>query len=511
MAVKVPLTDELASIAERYRMPMPRQTIEQFRAIIEPIMSSFERLDALSEPLPEVKYPDRRNWKPSEAENPLGAWFWRAEIKGAPAGPLKGRTVAIKDNVAVAGIPMMNGTHLLDGYVPRTDATIVTRILDAGGTILGKSVCESLCYGGNSNTSDSGIVRNPYDPARSPGGSSTGSAALVAIGAVDLAIGCDQAGSIRIPSSWSGIYGLKPTFGLVPYTGIGEMEYTIDHTGPMARSVADLALFLEVLAGPDGFDSRQHEAPPPQKYTAALSGDIKGLRVGVLKEGFGLERSQKDVDDAVREQAHRLANLGGVVSEVSMPLHRDGFHIWAAIGFEGVLSHMIDGFGCGRNHKGLYPTDFVEFFGDALEKKASQLSATVKLSILLGRYMTDKYRGRYYARARNLSRALKAGYDALFEKFDVLVWPTTSMKAQLIPPPEASIEATVMAAVEMIPNTCPLNVTGHPALSLPCAISEGLPVGMMFVGKIGADATLLRVADVFQREIFSPPQPPRRK
>jgi amidase len=510
MAVKPPNIKELESIAERYHFPMPLETLEQFRAIIEPLMSSYDRLDEMTEPTLTTKYPDRRNWKPSAAENPVGGWYWRSEIKGAAEGPLKGRTFAIKDNVCVAGVPMMNGTKVLEGYTPQVDATIVTRILDAGGTILGKALCESFCYSGNSHTSESGIARNPYDMTRSPGGSSTGSAALVANCEVDMSIGCDQAGSIRIPSSWSGIYGLKPTYGLVPYSGVGPMEHTIDHTGPMARSVADVAAFLEVIAGPDGLDPRQYEAPAPSKYTAALTGDIKGLRVGVMKEGFGLPSSQKDVDDAVREQAGALAKLGATVSEVSMPLHRDGFHIWAAIGFEGVLAYMIDGFGFGKNWKGYYPTDLIETLGKAYRDKAQMLPPTVKMSILLGRYSTDAFNGRYYARARNLSRTLKAGYDALFDKYDILVWPTTPMKAQVIPGPDAPLERKVMAAVEMIPNTCPLNVTGHPALNVPCAISEGLPVGMMFVGPTGGDATILRAADAYQRGIYSPPPAPRR-
>src|SRR4029077_5176117 len=146
---------------------------------------------------------------------------------------------------------MMNGSGLLEGYVSDQDATVVTRVLDAGGTILGKAVCENLCLSSGSHTSASGVAHNPHDPRRSPGGSSSGCGALVASGAVDMAIGGDQAGSIRIPSSWSGIYGLKPTYGLVPYTGICAEDHTLDHTGPMARTVAEIALLLEVLAGPD--------------------------------------------------------------------------------------------------------------------------------------------------------------------------------------------------------------------------------------------------------------------
>src|SRR5205823_6769227 len=197
----------------------------------------------------------------------------------------------------VAGVPMMNGTAVLEGYVPDVDATIVTRILDAAGTIRGKAACESLCFSDGSHTSDSGPVRNPYDPRRTTGGSSSGSAVLVAAGDVDLAIGGDQGGSIRIPSCWCGVYGLKPTYGLVPYTGVFPIELTLDHTGPIARSAADVALLLEVIAGPDGLDPRQPPGLRTEAYTKRLTGDARGLRIGIVNEGFGWPNSEPDVDD----------------------------------------------------------------------------------------------------------------------------------------------------------------------------------------------------------------------
>ena len=168
-----------------------------------------------------------------------------------------GRTVALKDTVLLAGVPLMNGASVMEGYVPEVDATIVTRMLDAGATITGKAVCEYFCLSGSSFTSATGPVHNPVKYGYSAGGSSSGSAALVGSGAVDMSIGGDQAGSIRIPAAFSGIVGMKPTHGLVPYSGIMSMEVSIDHIGPMTANVADNALLLEVLAGPDGYDNRQ--------------------------------------------------------------------------------------------------------------------------------------------------------------------------------------------------------------------------------------------------------------
>src|SRR5881398_357871 len=169
---------------------------------------------------------------------------------------------------------MMNGSSVLEGYVPEFDATIVTRILDAGGDIVGKAVCEHLCFSGGSHTSDTGPVFNPHDPTRSAGGSSSGSAALVVAGECDMAIGGDQGGSIRIPSSWCGAYGFKATYGLVPYTGVFPIELTLDHTGPIAATISDVALLLDAIAGEDGLDPRQ-KGVKVEDYTRALSNDVE--------------------------------------------------------------------------------------------------------------------------------------------------------------------------------------------------------------------------------------------
>ena len=201
--------------------------------------------------------------------------------------------MALKDTYAVAGVPLTNGASVLEGYVPEFDATVVTRLLDAGAEIVGKSVCEYFSFSGGAATSVSGPVHNPRAWGHTPGGSSTGSGALVAAGEVDMATGGDQAGSIRIPASLSGVVGIKPTFGLVPYTGIMGIESSIDHAGPLTATVAENALFLEVMAGPDGIDSRQGGAIV-DVYTNALGGGAKGLKIGVVKEGFGQYDSHPD-------------------------------------------------------------------------------------------------------------------------------------------------------------------------------------------------------------------------
>ena len=262
--------------------------------------------------------------------------------KARPSGKLKGKTVVLKDNIMLAGVPMMNGASTLEGYVPDIDATVVQRILDAGGTIVGKAHCEYFCLSGGSHTCAAGPVHNPHKMGYSAGGSSSGSAVLVALGEVDMALGGDQGGSIRMPSSFCGIYGMKPTHGLVPYTGIMPIEIYIDHTGPMTATVADNALLLEVLAGPDGYDPRQYDVKV-HPYTKAAKGGVRGMKIGMVKEGFAQPNAEADVNQKVRAAIGRLEGLGVEIREVSIPMHLMAGAIWMPIGVEGLTQTMMWG------------------------------------------------------------------------------------------------------------------------------------------------------------------------
>jgi amidase len=499
MPVRTPSLDQLGEIALEYGFDMTDAELASFQGLMAGVLASCARLDQLVEPSLPVRHPRTPGHRPPAEANPLNAWYWRCSIAGTARGPLSGKRIAIKDNVSVAGVPMMNGTSVLEGYVPEADATVVTRILDAGGEIVGKAVCEHLCFSGSSFTSDTGPVRNPHDPAFSAGGSSSGSAALVVAGECDMAIGGDQGGSIRIPASWSGAYGLKPTYGLVPYTGAFPIELTLDHLGPIASTVHDVALLLAAIAGEDGLDPRQRGVRT-DRYVEALGDGIGGLRIGVVREGFGWDGlSQPDVDEAVRAAAERFADAGATVREIDLPMHRDGIHIWNLIGTEGPAMLMVRGNGMGTNWKGHYSTSMLDAYARGRLARADDLSDTVKLVALAGQYLQDAYHGRYYAKAQNLARALTAAYDAALGEVDLLLMPTIPMKATRLPADGASLEERVTRALEMIPNTAPFDVSGHPAISVPCARSEGLPVGLMLVGRHWEDATVLRAAHAFER------------
>jgi amidase len=488
----------LAAARAHHFEPLPEE-LEAYRRNIANTLESYDRLDELVEPKLPVRYPRTPGYRPEPVDNPYGAWAWRCSVKGHESGPLVGKTVAIKDNVTVAGIPMLNGSAVMEGFVPDIDATVVTRLLDSGAEIIGKATCENFCFSGASNTSFPGPVLNPHDTSRWTAGSSSGSGALVAAGDCDLAIGCDQGGSIREPAAYCGIFGLKPTFGLVPYTGIGSLEPTLDHVGPMARTVHDVARMLEVIAGVDPLDPRQGGTPlDVPKYSQELDHGVEGLRIGVVTEGFGWpDASEQEVDDGVREAAELFTGLGATVSEVSIPIHRDAPSIFTAVCLEGAWVTMVRDGAAGRGTLGYYDTHQLDFLGRALKTRAGDFSHQMKLLIILATYMADEYYGRYYAKAMNIRRTLRAAYEEALAKYDFLLMPAVPQRAIEFDE-SRPIDDAITKSLSMIQNTCGFNLSGHPALTVPCAKPGGLPIALMLVGRHWQDAAVLNAAAAFE-------------
>ena len=497
MTVQRPTLAQLREIVAELGMSMSDDRVQEFLDVMQGTLDAYDVVDAMPDHLPPVLYPRTAGYRPSPEENPLNAWYVKTEVRGAPRGPLHGRTVALKDNVCLAGVPMMNGASTLKGYTPDVDATIVTRLLDAGATITGKAHCEYFCLSGGSHTNATGPVVNPRKPGYSAGGSSSGSGALVANGDVDMAIGGDQGGSIRMPSAYCGCYGLKPTHGLVPYTGVMPIETTIDHTGPMTQNVRDNAVMLQAIAGPDGLDPRQYD-PQVDDYTGAIGRGAGGLRIGLVKEGFGHPNSEADVDAKVRAGAELFRRLGATVDEVSIPAHLSGPAIWTPIALEGLTNQMMLGNGMGTGWKGMYTTSLLDFHAN-WRSRADELSDTLKICMFMGQYYLKHHRGHYYAKAQNLARQLREEYDRMFGAYDLLLMPTLPIKATPLPPPDASLALYCQRAFEMLANTSPFDVTGHPAMSIPCAMSDGLPVGLMLVAGRWREATIYRAAAAFEQ------------
>lgn len=508
MTVSRPDTNAIGSAAAHFGLTFDNADREEFVGLVDGALGSYDVVDELYEAIAPAA-PDRTHHTLSATDNVLGAWYVKTSITspGPADDRLAGKTVAIKDNVAVAGIPMTNGSRTLEGFVPSRDATIVTRLLDSGAAIAGKSVCEDLCFSGSSFTPSTGPVRNPWDPTREAGGSSGGSGALVANGDVDMAVGGDQGGSIRIPAAFCGVVGHKPTFGLVPYTGGFPIERTIDHLGPITRTVADAALMLSVIAGYDGNDPRQPRNLTTGDYTAGLDSGVEGLRIGVVTEGFGHDNSQPAVDDTVRAAVRRFTDLGATVEEVSIPWHRHAFHVWNVIATDGGAYQMLDGNGYGLNADGLYDPEQMAYFSSRRLEHADALSETVKLVALCGHHGITTLGAASYGKARNLVPTARAAYDTVLDSYDVLVMPTLPYTATDLPGPDIDRATYLTKALGMVANAAPLDVTGHPALSVPAGLVDGLPVGMMIIGKHFDDATVLRAGHSFEKLIGGFPTP----
>ena len=497
MTITRPTREQLRELAVDMGMHLSDDDIEAYAGLVDGAMRAYDVVDRMPDYLPEVKYPRTPGYRPEGEENKYGAWYVKTSIKGRKGGKLAGKRIVLKDTVCVAGVPMMAGASIIEGYVADVDATIVTRMLDAGGEIAGKAATEYFSYSGSSHTAPTGPVENPYKKGFSAGGSSSGCGALVAAGEVDMAIGCDQAGSLRIPAALCGLHGMKQTYGLVPYTGIVSQDYNVDHAGPMTATAENNALLLEVLAGEDGIDPRQRAAKVV-KYTAALGQSIKGLKIAVVAEGFGYPDSEPDVDEKVRASVKRFADLGAEVDHVSIPIHQHAWDIWLAFGREGLFRNILLGGGFGNNHGGLYVTSLIDALA-GWRRRSDEFPHNVKYGMLLGHYVARYYPGHYYAKAINLARKARKLYDAVLADHDLLLMPTAPMKANALPAANAPASDMGKAAHVHSRNTPLFDLTHHPAYTLPCGMSDGLPIGTMLIAKHYDEATIYRAAHAFEQ------------
>jgi len=496
MTIKRPTLSQMRTMADRFGMSLCDEDLLEYTEIIEPYMQAYDRLDAMPDNLPEVHYPRSPGYFPDRTENPLNAWYVKTEVRGAPDGKLRGKRIAIKDTICLAGVPMMNGSSIMEGYTPEIDATIVTRMLDEGAVIAGKAHCENFCLSGGSHTNAKGPIHNPWKRGYMAGGSSAGSGALVAAGEVDMAIAGDQGGSIRIPASNCGVYGMKPTHGLVPYTGTMPIEQTIDHLGPITNNVSDNALLLEVLAGEDGLDPRQYK-PKTYSYTEALGRGAQGMRIGILSEGFAHPNSESDVDQCVMAAAERFRELGARVDEVSVPEHYTAMDAWTAITLEGLQDGMMWGNSTGTNYRGLFLPSMTDHMAQ-WKGRADELSHSLKACMFVGEHFQRQYRGRFYGKSQNIMRKVNERYHAALKQYDLLLMPTLPIKPQEHPPADCSLSLYVQRAFEMVPNTAPFN-GGLPAMSVPCGLSEGLPIGMQLVGPNYGEMKIYQAAHAFEQ------------
>jgi amidase len=278
------------------------------------------------------------------------------------------------------------------------------------------------------------------------------------------------------------------------------IEASIDCVGPITRNVADNALVLAVLAGNDGIDSRQKPHIQVSDYRSALGGSLAELRIAMVLEGFDQLGAEPDVNAAVEAASRTLVQLGATVERRSIPWHRSAPVIWAPLVLESGPQVLLHGNGMGSNYEGLYIGSLMHAVSETFENTA-QLADTVKVSLIAGMYAAQTYRGRYYAKAQNLRRRLRAEYDKILKDFDVLLMPTTPMKATKPPPIEAHLGSLIEHCWGMNANTCGFNLTGHPSLSIPCGVGEDRPIGLMLTGRHFEEGTLYQVAHAFEQKI----------
>ena len=494
MELRPPTEEDVRAAARDLGLTLGDEDVLEFTEMAILTLRTLDPLDAI-EDLPEPPSYPRSGWtQPGADDDPLHGWYVKMSVKGAPSGPLAGRKVVLKDNICLAGAPMMVGADTMEGYVADVDATVVTRILDAGGEILGKAHCEYYCFSAGSHTNSTGPTHNPYRHGYSSGGSSSGCAALVGSGEVEMAIGGDQGGSIRQPSAMCGIYGMKPTHGLIPYTGAFPVDHTLDHLGPMTSSVHANALLLEAIAGEDGLDPRQRNVRV-DRYTDGVGLGVEGLRIGVLAEGFGHPSSHAAVDDSVRSLGKRLAEAGASVVPISVPAHVDlAIAVWAAIAIEGTGELAMRDNGIGAGHADRYVLSMLAWHA-GWKKDANRLSEPLKAGLIAAHYLRAAHSGLYYAKAQNLVPGLRAAYDAAFDQVDLLLMPTIPFTAPAHPSGTSRAELSA-PGLDAVVNTAPFNVTGHPAMSIPSGMDDGLPIGAMLVARHWEESTIYRAAAV---------------
>ena len=496
MTLALPTINKMKQLADEIGLDISNDELEIYQNFIGNDLRSIRKLDLIADYLPKVKYPRQNNYETLPSHNPYNAWATKFNVKGSGKGILKGKSIILKDSVFLAGAPAKNGTSILEDFIPQFDATVVTRILDEGGEIVGKANSEFMGLCGGSHSSDHGNVNNPRKKGFSSGGSSSGVAALVASGEVDMGIGGDQGGSIRIPASFSGICGMKPTHGLVPYTGVMSMDPFLDHCGPLTRNVFENALLLEAIAGPDGIDSRQINLKV-EKYTNFQTKNLKDFRIGIVKEGFDTLGSEKEVDIAVRDSAKKLSEFGATVEEISVPMQSYVAAIYTPIVIQGIARSMFWSYGTGVGRDDQYSGTLSEKIKSLL-MQPNQLPETGKLFLLEALHFEKEFGLSYYSKAMNLARKLRKSYDNVLSNYDVLIMPTLPMKATPLPSNDDPIDYRITKAFEMNGNAMTFNMTHHPAFSLPCAKINDLPVGLMMISNFFSEKTIYQVAGQFE-------------
>jgi aspartyl-tRNA(Asn)/glutamyl-tRNA(Gln) amidotransferase subunit A len=410
------------------------------------------------------------------------------EIAGSDDGPLAGKTVAVKDNISTEGVRTTCGSAMLDDYVPPYDATVVRRLKESGATIPGKTNMDEFGMGTTTETSAFGATENPAAEGHVPGGSSGGSAAVVAAGDADLALGTDTGGSVRCPAAFCGVVGIKPTYGLVSRYGLIAYANSLEQIGPLAPTVEEAAELLEVIAGPDENDATTRdttEAGTDYDFAAAADGDVDGLSIGIPTEL--VEGADDEVVETFWDAIDDLEAQGASYHEVELPSVEHAVEAYYVIAMSEASSNLARFDGVRYGTSGGYEGNWNESFAKAREEG---FGPEVKRRILLGTYaLSAGYQDKYYKKAQDARAWVKQDFDEALLEADVLASPTMP-----IPPFERGESLDDPLKMYLADaNTTPVNLANLPAISVPAGeTSDGLPVGLQLVGPAFGEKTIIR-------------------
>jgi amidase len=490
-----PTPAELLQIGAREHLELTEAEAAELEPSINNLLAALEQLhDVPGLERPASPYTERdAGHRPSAAEDPFNAFVRLCDVRGAVSGILAGKRIGLKDNIDVAGIPTTNGSATA-AFVPSHDAVVVERILAAGGRIVGKLNMDNFGAGASGESSAFGPPLNPHDATRSAGGSSGGSGSAIASGAVDVALGVDQAGSARIPASFCGVVAIKATHGLVPTHGVTHLDHTLDSVCPMASDVEGAALLLEAIAGDDWRDPQWVKGAVPPAWHLSGHEDVEGLRVGVVRESLDEDLCSPDVIASARSVADVLRRAGCDVRDVSIPIWRQALPI-AQVLICHLVGAMVRSEGVGSGHLGYVDTGRARAFAVARRAESSLLPAYFKTWMLLESYLHEQYLNTSFGMLQNLRLRVRADIERTLADVDLLLTPTTPETAPTLLPPETAPQGSATRILRSLPfNTAPLNLSGHPVLALPSGRDQlGLPTSIQLVAKSFQEALTIRV------------------
>ena len=441
----------------RDRQVSPVEVVDAHLARIEatePTLNSFITL-----------LPDHAREAARRAEAQIQAGNYR--------GPLHGIPVGLKDLFNTAGVRTTSGSRTLDTFIPKEDCTVAARFQQAGAILLGKLNMHQFAYGPTGENFDYGHMHNPWNPELVTGGSSGGSGSAAAAGQCTITMGSDTGGSVRIPAALCGIVGLKPTYGLVSRAGLTPLSWCLDHPGPMVRTVEDAAITMNTIAGHDPSDPATTTRSIPD-YTAALTGSVEGLRIGVVKEYFEAPLDS-EVETAVRAAIAQLSEMGATVTEVSLPMFADAQAISGTI----------------------LMSEAAAYHRELLAKDGDKLTPSVRLRLEAGLFVTAAD----YLKAQQARARFNYEMSQLFQNVDLLAGPSEPITAPPILATEVTIgDSTVGTVGALTQYTRPYNISGTPAVSVPCGFSQaGMPIGLQLAGRAFDEATVLRAAHAYEQ------------